>query len=175
MTESPTEPDDLVEDILGIAPGSRLAALRRRRPEALRHSQGAHEELLRPADPGGVSHAERAALALRVALREGEGALADRYRALLGRAGAPAALARAAEDLSGDGAAAGGERLAALLRHADLVASRPGDCGQADIDRLSALGLSPRDIVAVTQLVAFVPYQVRLLAGLRAMQGEDGA
>jgi uncharacterized protein YciW len=108
-------------------------------------------------------------------LREGEGALADRYRALLGRAGAPAALARAAEDLSEDGVAAAGERLAALLRHADLVASRPGDCGQADIDRLVALGLSPRDIVAVTQLVAFVPYQVRLLAGLRAMQGEDGA
>ena len=80
----------------------------------------------------------------------------------------------AAEDLSGASVAAG-ERLAALLRHADLVALRPEGCGQADIDRLAALGLSPRDVVAVTQLVAFVPYQVRLLAGLRAMQQESAA
>ncbi len=173
MSQIPPEPADLLEDILGIAPGSPLAALRRRRPEALRHSQGAYEELLRPADPGGISYAERAALALRVALREGVAALAARYRALLERAGARAEVA-AAEDLSGSGAAAG-ERLAALLRHADLVALRPGACGQADIDRLAALGLSPRDVVAVTQLVSFVPYQVRLLAGLRAMQGESAA
>ena len=173
MSQPPPEPVDLLEDILGIAPGSRLAALRRRRPEALRHSQGAYEELLRPADPGGISHAERAALALRVALREGEAALAARYRALLGRAGTRAET-EAAEDLPGSGEAAG-ERLAALLHHADLVALRPGACGQADIDRLAALGLSPRDIVAVTQLVAFVPYQVRLLAGLRAMAQENPA
>jgi CMD domain protein len=171
VTENPPEPADLVEDILGIAPGSPLAALRRRRPEALRHAQGAYEELLRPDDPGGVSRAERAALALRVALREGEPALAARYRALLERAGARAEIA-AAEDLSGEGVTAG-ERLAALLRYADLVALRPGACDQAQIDRLAALGLSPRDIVAVTQLVSFVPYQVRLLAGLRAMQGEN--
>lgn len=163
MSQDQPEPGDLVEDLLGIAPGSPMAELRRRRPEALRHAQGAYEELLRPADPGGVSYAERAALALRVALCEGEAALAERYRALGERAGAAAEIA-AAEDLSGGGSAAG-ERLAALLRHADLVALRPGACGQADIDRLSALGLSPRDIVAVTQLVAFVPYQVRLLAG----------
>ncbi len=90
MSQIPPEPADLLEDILGIAPGSPLAALRRRRPEALRHSQGAYEELLRPADPGGISYAERAALALRVALREGEAALAARYRALLERAGARA-------------------------------------------------------------------------------------
>jgi uncharacterized protein YciW len=37
------------------------------------------------------------------------------------------------------------------------------------------MGLTPRDIVAVTQLVSFVPYQVRLIAGLRAMQGESAA
>ncbi len=41
-------PEDLVEDILGIAPGSPLAELRRRRPEALRHAEGAYRELLMP-------------------------------------------------------------------------------------------------------------------------------
>lgn len=158
--------DDLIEDILGIAPDSPLGALRRRRPEALRHAQGAYRELLMPEDPGSVPHAHRAALALRVALREGDAPLADRYRALL--AEEPEAL-MLAEDLSG--APIEGQ-LAALLRYADTVAARPEAVTQGTLDDLSAMGLTARDIVAVTQLVSFVPYQVRLLAGLRAMMGE---
>ena len=39
----------------------------------------------------------------------------------------------------------------------------------------AAAGLPPQDIVAVTQLIAFVPYQIRLLAGLRALQEEAAA
>lgn len=156
--------DDLIESLLGLAPDAPLGQLRRRRPEALRHAEGAFRELLLPADPGGLSAEERAAVALRVALREGEAALAGRFRAL--PAATPAAIAAA------EGGAADG-RLAALLGHADLVALRPAGCGQAEIDALRALGLSPRDVVALTQLVAFVPYQVRLLAGLRAMLGQD--
>jgi uncharacterized protein YciW len=165
------EPDDLIESILGIAPDSPLGELRRRRPEALRHAQGAYRELLLPEEPGNVTHVERAALALRVALREGDAALADRFRALLERAGASEAI-MLAEELS-DAPLEG--RLAALLRYTDRVATRPGDVGQDDIDTLSTLGLTPRDIVAITQLVAFVPYQTRLLAGLRAMQQEKAA
>jgi uncharacterized protein YciW len=107
-------PDDLVEDLLGIAPGSPLAELRRRRPEARAHAQGAYRELLMPEDPGNVSHAERAALALRVALREDDRALAARFRALLEAAGADEAI-MLAEDLS-DGIMEG--RLPALLRYA---------------------------------------------------------
>jgi len=163
--------DDLIETLLGIAPDSPLAALRLRRPEARRHAQGAYRELLMPAEPGAISHADRAALALRTALREGDAALAAHYRGLLLAAGGEEA-AMLAEDLSG---APMEGRLAALLRYADLVASRPAEVTQGTIDALSALGLTARDIVAVTQLVAFVPYQVRVMAGLRAMQGERAA
>jgi CMD domain protein len=163
--------DDLIEDILGIAPGSPLAELRRRRPEALRHAQGAYRELLMPEDPGNVSHVDRAALALRVALREGDEALAARFRALLEAASAQEAI-MLAEDLSG---APMEGRLATLLRYADVVAARPEDVTQDTIDALTAMGLTPRDIVAVTQLVSFVPYQVRVIAGLRAMQEEAAA
>ncbi|WP_426956493.1 CMD domain-containing protein [Muricoccus radiodurans] len=163
------EPEDLIESILGVTPDSPIGQLRRRRPEALRHAQGAYRELLMPEDPGTVPPAHRAALALRVALREGDDALADRYRALL--AEDPEAL-MLAEDLSG---APVEGRLAALLRYADTVAAKPEAVTQETIDDLTALGLTPRDIVAVTQLTAFVPYQVRLLAGLRAMLQEDAA
>lgn len=156
--------NDLIETLLNVAPDSALGALRRRRPEALRHAEGAWRELVLPADPGSFSPVERAAVALRVARGEGDAALAAHYRGLL--VGNAAAIAAA----EGQGDAAG-PRLAALLRHAELVANRPAACGQAEIDGLRALGLSPQEVVALTQLVAFVPYQVRLLAGLRAMQG----
>lgn len=147
---------DLIDDLLGIAPDSPVGRLRRRRPEALRHAEGAYRELLLPEDPGGLSLAERAALARRVAEREGDDALAARYGALLDAAGG------LAEDT----------RAAALLRYADRVAATPEATSKADIDGLVALGLSPRDIVAATQLIAFVPYQVRVIAALRAMVQE---
>ncbi|HEV7267160.1 MAG TPA: hypothetical protein VGN83_19930 [Falsiroseomonas sp.] len=153
-------PFDLIDSILGIAPDSSLGALRRRRPEALRHAEGAHRELLLPEDPGGLSLADRAALALRVARREGDDALASHYQGLLDAAG---------------GAAGAEARLDALLRYADTVAAAPEDTSRADIDGLAALGLSSRDIVAATQLIAFVPYQVRVIAGLRALLQETAA
>jgi uncharacterized protein YciW len=159
--------DDLIEELLGIGRDHPLGLLRRRRPEALRHAEGAFRELVVPADPGGLSHVERAALALRVALRDGDAALAARYRAVLEQAGGGAVVA-AAEGRE----TAGDPRLAALLRYADLVARDPEVTSRADIEALSALGLGSRDIVAATQLIAFVPYQVRVLAALRAMLQE---
>lgn len=151
---------DLIDEVLGLAPASPLHALRRRRPEALRHAEGAFSELLLPADPGGISLAERALLAMRIAAREGDVALAARYGAMVARAG-------------GDpNAAPADARLVALLRYADQVAADPASTTRADLDGLAALGFSPRDIVAATQLVAFVPCQLRIVAGLRAMQRE---
>ena len=157
---------DLVETLLGIAPGSPLAELRGQRAAIRQHTEGAWRELVLPAEPGGVSLAERAALALRVALRGGHAGLAAHIRTLP----VPAeALAAAASPEATEG------RLGLLLRYADLVAETPERCGQAEIDALGAAGLSPQDIVAVTQLIAFVPYQIRLLAGLRALQEETTA
>ena len=158
---------DLVEALLGIAPGSALDGLRGQRAAIRQHSEGAYRELVVPEHPGGVSLAERAALALRVALLGGHAGLAAHFRGLL----ADPALRTEAESFP---AKAEG-RLGLLLRYADLVAETPERCGQAEIDALAAADFSPQDIVAVTQLVAFVPYQIRLLAGLRALQEEVAA
>jgi CMD domain protein len=161
-------PDDVIDAIAGIAPGSRLAELRRQRAEVFRHSQGSHDVLLLPSDPGGVSRAERAAIALRVALAAKDEKLAAHYRDLLRKAGGEALLAPVEHPSAGDSPA----RFAALLRHVDLVAAAPGRATQADLRRLAALGLTSRDIVAVSQLIAFVSFQTRLLAGLRILQEE---
>ena len=162
---------ELASDLLGIAPDSRLAALRTERAAIRDHGQGAFEALVTPIDPGGVSPVERAALALRVALLEGDDALAAKFRDLLAPLATPAEMQDAQAFPAPDRA----DRFSLLLRYADLVAATPERCGQADIDALTAHGLSAQDIVAVTQLVAFVPYQVRLHAGLAALRDELSA
>lgn len=168
---NPMDIPDLADHLLGIDASSPLGQLRRQRADILQHEEGAYRELVLPPSPGGVSLAERAALALRGALIEGDAALAAHYRALLAASG-DAVLIAAAEIFP---APAGEDRLAVLFRYADTVASKPEQVGQADIDRLGSFGLSPQDIVAVTQLVSFVPYQVRLLSGLRQLQQESAA
>lgn len=162
---------DLAETLLGIAPGSPLAALRLQRAAIRQHAEGAWRELVLPDTPGGLRPEERAALALRVALIEGCAPLAAHYRAILAGCGSPAECAAAEAFPAG----VGGDRFTLLLHYADLVAAEPERCSQEDIDELTAYGLSAQDIVAATQLIAFVPYQTRLLAGLRALQEETGA
>jgi len=167
MTQEPT---DVVDAIAGLEPGSPLAALRRRRPDVSRHSQGSHDVLLLPEDPGGLSRAERAAIALRLALANKDEGLAGHYRGLLRQAGGAALVAAAEHAHAGDVPA----RLAGLLRHADLLADGPRYATKADLAALATLGLGNRDIVALSQLVAFVSFQARLLAGLRILKEEPG-
>ncbi len=144
---------DLLDTIIS-APDSAISQLRAQRPEIVRHTQGSHDVLLSPADPGGISLAERALIALRVAELAGHGGLAVHYRALLE---------------SRDPAMTPGSpspRLRCILDHVALVATAPRDASMAQIDRLKGSGLSARDIVVLTQIVAFVSYQVRAAAGL---------
>ena len=78
---------DLAEHLLGIDAASPLGRLRRERADILKHEEGAYRELVLPPRPGRVSLAERAALALRGALIEGDAVLAAHYRALLAACG----------------------------------------------------------------------------------------
>jgi uncharacterized protein YciW len=151
--------DDLMNTILGAAPGSALAALRAQRPEILQHTQGSHDVLLSPEDPGGLSPAERAAVAQRVAALSGHPALAAHYAALVADRGVLPADARTA----------------ALLRHAELVATAPGRATPDDLAALQAVGLEGRDIVVISQLIAFVAYQIRAAVGLALLAQEKAA
>ena len=148
---------DLVEALAGIAPGSRLAALRAERPDVVRHTAGAEAALMHPVDPGGVSPAERAAIARDVARHHADARLADHYSGLI-------------EDGVG---ALTGPRWAAVAAHVAMIARAPRNATPDHIARLRQVGLSERDIVTVAQIVAFVSYQVRLIAGLRLMGGSN--
>ena len=163
-TESATT--DVVDRVAGIAPGSALWQLRRQRPEVVARTEASHTAALTPADPGGISHAERAALAARMARLNGDPALAAHYLKLLAMAGPAAGAGDLADPDSGVDAA---PRVAAILRHVDLVTTDPKSATRADIERLTAAGLSTRDIVSLSGLIAFVNYQQRVVAGLRLL------
>jgi len=159
-----TASTDVIDALAGIEPGSPTAALRERRPDFVRYTQGSHDVLLAPADPAGVSLAERALIALRVATIERSDALADHYRAQL-----RAVLG------DGDAPAVGTPRLQAVLDHVERVTTAPRTATKAHLDDLRTHGLSPRDIVTIAQLVAFVSYQVRVAVGLRLLAEEARA
>ena len=145
--------------IIGAAPDSPISRLRAQRPDIVRHTQGSHDVLLCPDDPGGLSLSERATIALRTAELSGHAALAAHYQNLLARRGDPPA----------------GQRADTILAHVTLVTTAPRTATPAHIAALRNAGLSPTDIVALTQIVAFVSYQVRAAAGLGLLARESAA
>lgn len=162
MTSGP-----IIETLAGIAPGSALAAALAGRAEIMALSQAAHDAVLLPRDPGGLSRGERAAFAARMARHNGQAALATHYSDLLGRTDEAKALAPfcASSQIPDDA------RLAALIRHIDLLTCEPRGATRGSIDALRTAGIAEPDIVRLSELAAFVNYQVRVIVGL-ALIGE---
>lgn len=157
----------VIETLAGVDPLSPLATALAERAEILALSQGAHDAVLAPREPGGLSHGERAALAHRMALLGADMALAGHYARLLAGAGGSAAL-----DAMADPARLPTEaRQQALARHTDLVTREPRAATRHSIRALRDAGIAEPDIVRLSELVAFVNYQLRVIAGLRLMAG----
>jgi CMD domain protein len=62
-----------------------------------------------------------------------------------------------------------GARLAAAFEHAHLLVFRPRDADPAALQGLVDAGWSTNDIVTLSQLVAFLSFQIRAVGGLRAL------
>lgn len=196
MTEAAS---DVIDRLTGIAPGSRLDAIRARRPQARANAERSYRELFEPETAGGLPIHERFAVAAFVAsLHRGEPA-ARHYANLLAEktkgSALPAAVASAAESgaargpygrypspelrsedrdgpvwtPSADEAAALGPRLAAALAHAHLLVYRPRDASPEALEALIAAGFSTTEIVTLSQIVAFLAFQIRVVEGLRLL------
>lgn len=63
-----------------------------------------------------------------------------------------------------------GAPLAAAIDHAALLVLRPREAAPADLARLTDAGWDTTAIVTLSQLVAFLTYQVRIVAGLTVLQ-----
>jgi CMD domain protein len=157
---------DVMDQLAGLTPVSPVFALRRQRPEVLRHVQGSDEAVFAPHDDGGLSRAERAAAALRVATLLHDPVLRDHYRARLVPLDPGGALLGGVEQ----DAPPGDPRWAAVLAHVDRVTSDPDGAGRRHVDGLLAAGLSAHAAVSLSQVIAYVNFQARVLAGLRMLR-----
>lgn len=160
----------IIEAAAEVAAHPALAAVLAGRAELMRASQANYDAMLAPRDPDGIGHAERLALACRIARLAGDHRLAAHYREALEHDGDNSALAALADPAAPLPA---GRRHAAMLRHVDLVTCTPREATHQDIVALRQAGLAEADIVSLAQLIAFMSYQVRVVAGLRLL--EDGA
>ena len=153
--------ETIVAKAAGITPASPLKGVLTLRSDILELTENSHEASLRPIQPGGLNHAERAGLACRMAKRNDDTVLARHYERLFGVGSQ--AMANTGFD-GGDDA-----HLKAIIRHTDLVTTNPKEATADDITALRSAGLDDADIVRLSELIAFVSYQIRVVAGLRLM------
>jgi CMD domain protein len=190
---------DVIDRLVGTAPGSALDAIRARRPEARTHAEASYQALFAPAEAGEVSATERLAAAVFVVGLHGEATTAAFYREALAATGAAPALLAAvdqavqaaagqgpfgrypagplsAEDSPGpawqpDAALRGalGARLAAALAHLRLLVLHPRDAAPEHLQALLDAGWSTTGIVTLSQMVSFLAFQVRVVSGFRTL------
>jgi CMD domain protein len=188
---------DVIDLLAGLAPESPLASIRDRKPVTREQAQASYRALFEPADPGDVTARDRFALATFVAGLHEDGEAAAFYSAGLARTAPPGAFVAAlsdeiargrgngpygayptgplsVEDVAGPSYAVAhrealGVRLGAALEHAHLLVFHPRDASAAALQRLLDAGWSNAGIVTVSQLVAFLAFQIRAAAGMRTL------
>ena len=149
--------DTTAPDVAGVRSGTGTGAAVELRGNIFEMTQAAENAVLRPVEPGAFAHDLRAALAARIARLSGDEVLAERH---LAGAGEKAAI----EDPS-----TREESLASMLVFVDKVANDARDITKDDISDLRAAGMADADIVRLCELIAFIAYQIRVVAGLRLM------
>lgn len=162
---------DLVDQLVGLTPGSQTFEVRHKRDKVAAATQGSYDALFDPALPG-VSLAERLLVALYATRITPSPLLAAHYRARAVEAGASAADIAIAE--SGKPADAADARLAAVLEYTRKLIEKPVEGDEAALKTLPAAGVSTPAVVTLSQLIAFLSYQTRLVAGLVALKAAEG-
>jgi CMD domain protein len=191
---------DIIDQLVEVAPGSRIDALRRHRDQARTHSQASYDALFTAPDETGASHTERRAVAAFVAALHGVAPVHEHYQGLLLEAGGreladlvdrvaaaaaavgpygrfPATAELRAEDSPGPAfevdpgtAKALGGRLTAAFEHAHLLVFRPREASPEALATLRAAGWGTAAIVTLSQLVAFLSFQLRVVGGLSVLK-----
>ena len=192
---------DVIDALVGIKLGSALDAIRNRRSVARDQAQASYRALFAPENPGGPALTERFAVAAFVTGLTGDPATAAFYDAGLAASGASAemrhAIDAAAAAAKGEGPygsypagplsredtagpthrvapeirGALGPRLAAAFDHMHLLVFHPRDAAPAALQALLDAGWSTTEIVTLSQIAAFLSFQIRVVAGLRVLAG----
>jgi uncharacterized protein YciW len=157
---------DILDHVLG-EDARHLHDLRSERADSKISAQRSYDALLAPDAPQGLSPVFRHLIALRVATLNGQEGLAENFRAALAEFGLdPDAIEIGASWIEDTRLPEG---LRALLAHADLLTLSPGKARREHIANLEAKGFTAAEIVSASQLIAFVNFQARVLAGVTAL------
>jgi CMD domain protein len=190
---------DVIDQLAGVVPGSRLDSIRALRPQARENAQKSYLALFAPVDPGSVTLRERFALACFVAGLHNDAVTAPLYAARLVEVDAETELSAAIamevsrctthgpygafpagplsrENVVGPRYEVGdasrlvlGPRLATAFTHAHMLVFHPRDASPEALQALLDAGWSTTGIVTISQLVAFLSFQIRVIAGLRVL------
>lgn len=146
---------DVLGDLLAASPA--VAAARAARPEVVAQTQAAYDALF--AQPQVLPASTLHGFAAIVARWQGSGPLAEWHAA---QGADPALLG---DDLPSD------SHLRLLVEHLDIVTVAPALGSHEDQHVLAIGGVTPDEIVLVSQLVAATSHAVRVLAGFAAIDG----
>jgi len=190
---------DIIDTLAGIAPDSPLALIRDRKPVTRQQAQASYRALFEAAEAGDVTAHERFAVATFVAGLHEQDEITAFYAASLSRTAPPEAFLAAlsaeiqsgrakgpygaypkgrlsTEDLPGpiyrvadSNRAIFGEKTTAALEHTHLLVFHPRDANPAALQAMLDAGCSATGIVTLSQLVAFLAFQIRAAAGLRVL------
>jgi CMD domain protein len=176
--------EDLIDLAAGIKPGSPIDKLRAARRETRLNADKCCHILFDRGDED-ASLTERLGLAVFTTALQGGEELARIYTEELSGRETPALLSALKEELASITASRitgpvytvspknrslFGSRLGAALEHAHLLIFHPRDAKAENIRYLLDAGWSARGTVIISQIIAFLAYQVRLVRGLRILQ-----
>jgi CMD domain protein len=172
---------------------------RTRRPVAREHAQKSYESLFTPAEFGDFGPLERYAVAAFIAGLHGQDAIKAFYAEKLRSSAATDATRSALdaeiaaaktrgpygafpkgplskEDTKGpvhrvaqEHLEALGPRLAAALAHVHMLVFHPRDADARSLQSLLDGGWTTTEVVTLSQLVAFLSFQIRVVAGLKVL------
>ena len=163
---------DIIDRVIPLAEGHPVHTLRHERPKVVASTQGSYDGMF-AAEVRDISVTERLLAALHGSRLSRSDELATHYRERLLSEGVDAALVDAVDagvtPVSVDG------RLSAILAFTGKLIVKPVEGDRTAVESLVAVGLSTPAIVALGQLIAFLSYQIRVAAGLKAMAAATGA
>jgi len=162
---TPRQPDTL-DRVLGLAPGSVAYEARHQRAKVVDATQ-ASEDLLLGAPIEGLSVEDRLLVALLASSLTPASELAHEYTQRLKARNVADKLIDAVSQA--DLSSIDNMRLKQILAFTQTLIIDPVKADKQALLTLQASGLTTPQITALAQLIAFVSYQVRVAAGLRAM------
>ncbi|WP_426240629.1 CMD domain protein [Pararhizobium sp. DWP1-1-3] len=187
---------DVIDRLADIHPGSFVDRIRKERPETRDNAQKSYLALFEPAHEGDVTRTERLIVATFVAgLHRADAAEAFYASGIKGDTALMAAVKSqieagrtsgpygkypsgplSSEDKPGllftvseSGRKALGQKLSAALEHSHLLVYRPREASPEALQALLDAGWTTTAIVTLSQIVAFLAFQIRVVAGLAAL------